>query len=472
MGDEVHQQNFSATDYGDFQLKVEEELTFIRQLFAQKKFDQKTRKLGYELELCLIDSEGLPASLNNQLLNKTKNPLFTCELATFNLEINGNPFSLTPSVFNNIERDLSHLYQQVEKALETFSCQPILFGVLPSLQLKHLDPDLYMSNMDRYRLISQRLMEMRQRPVHLEIQGEDKLSVNKADVMLESLGTSLQVHYQFPAEEAVDSYHAALWASLAAVAVSANSPRVLQHNCWDESRIAIFKQAVDTRSLEEEKNSEIPRVHLANGYINSWLELFEENDDYSPILPEIIDTPVNDLHHFKLHNGTIWRWVRPIIDSNNDAEYHLRLEYRAVPSGPTLVDTIANMVFQIALTEGLKLQPKLLTQVPFERLNTDFYQVARNSLAADITWCNGKKDNIKALLLNEIIPCAYLGLKKLNLESANKWLEIIQQRIITGQTGAQWIKLHQQKHHDDLRLVNDYLAHSKQNIPVHLWPQP
>ncbi|MBL7004421.1 MAG: hypothetical protein ISR69_10385, partial [Gammaproteobacteria bacterium] len=147
MGDEVHQQNFSATDYGDFQLKVEEELTFIRQLFAQKKFDQKTRKLGYELELCLIDSEGLPASLNNQLLNKTKNPLFTCELATFNLEINGNPFSLTPSVFNNIERDLSHLYQQVEKALETFSCQPILFGVLPSLQLKHLDPDLYMSNM-------------------------------------------------------------------------------------------------------------------------------------------------------------------------------------------------------------------------------------------------------------------------------------------------------------------------------------
>lgn len=472
MGSEVNKKSFNNKDFIAFEQKLIEEMQFIKQLFFQHRFDNQSRRLGYELELCLVDKMGVPTPKNKEILDKANNPLFTYELATFNLEINGNPFDLTHSVFNKIAQDLSNLYQQIEQAAFSSNCELALFGVLPTLELKHLNPDIYMSDMDRYRLIDRRLIEMRGRPIHLDLQGEDTLNVEKNDIMLESLGTSLQVHYQIPADEAVDSYHAALWASMAAVAVSGNSSRVLQHSCWQESRISIFKQSVDTRSVEETQNSIIPRVHLSKGYVNSWLDLFEDNDYYSPILPEVMNCPIEELHHFNLHNGTIWRWIRPIIGSNEKGAYHLRLEYRAVPSGPTLADTIANIVFQIALTEGLKLNSEQLTKIPFESLEQDFYKVAQQGLEPEVTWCNGHKAKIKNLLIDDIIPCAYKGLKKLGVTHTEQWLDIIQQRVESGQTGAQWIKQHSSQYNDDKKLVRDYLKYAQKNIPVHQWPKP
>ena len=472
MGDEISRDHFESKDYKLFQQKLDQEMDFVRALFAENRFDKETRKIGYELELCLVDQSGAPSSCNKDVLEKADNPLFTVELATFNLEINGNAFSVSNSVFADIQQDLTDLYQQMEQAAGSFKCEPALFGVLPSLKLSHLDHNIYMSDMYRYRLLDQRLMEMRQRPVHLEIKGDDHLKIDKADVMLEALGTSLQVHYQFPIDEAVDSFHAALWSSMAAIAVSANSPLVLQKKCWQESRIAIFKQAVDTRNQQEIHDSITPRVHFAKGYINSWLELFEDNDYYSPILPEVIDSKVEELHHFNLHNGTIWRWVRPILGLGVNGQYHLRLELRVVPSGPTLIDTMANMVFHVGLTEGLKLHPEALTKMPFEGLEQDFYQVARNGLSAEVSWCNGKMDSMQNLLIKYIIPTTLQGLEKLQIESPEPWLNIIEERVKSGQTGAQWISQHWQKHHDENSLVKTYLRHAKQNIPVHLWPKP
>ncbi len=472
MGDEIARDHFESEDYVRFQQKLNQEMKFIRQLFADNNFDNTTRKLGYELELCLIDKSGSPTSCNKKILEKAGNPLFTVELATFNLEINGNAFLLSKSVFSEIQQDLSSLYRQLESTAAQFNCEPVLFGVLPSLTLAHLDNNKYMSDMYRYRLLDERLMDMRKRPVHLDITGDDCLNIEKHDVMLEALGTSLQVHYQFPVEEAVDSYHAALWASMAAIAVCANSPLVLQKKCWQESRIAIFKQAVDTRNPQEVHDSIIPRVHLAKGYIKSWLELFEDNDYYSPILPEVIDSKVEELHHFNLHNGTIWRWVRPILGLGVNGQYHLRLELRVVPSGPTLIDTIANMVFYVGLTEGLKLAPDELTKMPYMGLEEDFYQVARLGLNANVSWCNGKMGSMQDLLLKYIIPVTYMGLERLNIESSDMWMNIIEQRVKSAKTGANWITQHWNKYQDENALVQTYTQHAKLNIPVHQWPNP
>ena len=118
---------------------------------------------------------------------------------------------------------------------------------------------------------------------------------------------------------------------------------MLGKHCWQESRIAIFKQAVDTRNEREVQDAIIPRVHFGKGYIDSWLDLFEDNSYYSPILPEVKHVPTENLQHFNMHNGTIWRWIRPILGVEQDL-YHLRLELRVTPSGPTQIDTMANMV--------------------------------------------------------------------------------------------------------------------------------
>lgn len=470
MGEEISKEKYAAEDFRLFQLRLNQETELVRQLFAAKRFDNRNRKIGYELELCLLDACGKPAAFNQQVLDCADNPLFTYELAKFNLEINGNAFGLEPAVFDRIEQDLDHLYSQVVMAAATFDLQAGLFGVLPSLEEKHLDSTRFMSHQHRYHLLDQSLIAMRERPVKLKIQGDELLQIEKNDIMLEALGTSLQTHLQIPFDEAVDSYHAALWSSMAVLAVAANSPLVLGRKCWQESRIAIFKQAVDSRNEEEVRNAIIPRVHLAKGYINSWLDLFEDNSYYSPILPEVKDCAAEKLHHFNMHNGTIWRWVRPILGVDED-QYHLRLELRVTPSGPTRIDTITNMVFFIGLIEGLKLKPEDLTRVAFTTLDQDFYRVAREGLRARVNWCDGESDCIQTLLLEKAIPTALSGLQQLGIINPQKWLNIIRARVTSARTGADWILRFHQKNNDLSALVLAYMTNANSNRPVHLWPE-
>ena len=349
MGEEIQKEHFEQADYEAFQQRLEQETEFLRSLFASNAFDNSTRLLGYELELCLADPDGNPSRINTSVIDAAKNPLFTTELARFNMEINGNVFPFQGDVFQLIEADLATLFQQAETAAHGLGSQIGMFGVFPSVTEAHLDPKTYMTQLHRYKLLNRQLLEMRGQPIRLHLDGEERLEIEKQDVMLEALATSLQIHIQVPFDEIVPTYHAGLWSSMMILAATANSPLVLGKCCWQESRIGIFKQSVDTRNPQEIEDHVVPRVHLGKGYIDSLLDLFEDNFYYSPILPEVLDRPIEDLHHLALHNGTIWRWVRPIIARNKDGSYHLRLELRVVPSGPTLIDTVANLVFYVCL---------------------------------------------------------------------------------------------------------------------------
>ncbi len=231
--------------------------------------------------------------------------------------------------------------------------------------------------MHRYTLVSQRMKELRHESVKVLFHGEDEVSLEKDDVMLEALGTSLQIHLQIPFDQAVEYYHAALLASVVLLGFGANSPLVLGKRAWHESRIAIFEQSVDTRDKERREHGEETRVHFAHGYIDSWLDLFEQNKMFKIIFADVKDKPESDLHHFNLHNGTIWRWVRPILDKDKDGKHTLRLELRVLPSGPTLIDTQANIWFFIGLIQGLVNSKTDLTKIPFETLKDDFYTVAK-----------------------------------------------------------------------------------------------
>jgi hypothetical protein len=179
MGEEISQDHFEQRDFDRFNERLVEETSFVRSLFAQNAFDNHSRVLGYELELCLVDAQGNPCRVNQQVLDRCANPLLTMELAKFNLEINGNPFKVDKSVLTNMEADLSELYQQVQQSAQQLEAYTVLFGVLPSLHREHLNSDNYMSEQHRYNQLSQQLIKMRGQPVHLELQGEEKLVIEK-----------------------------------------------------------------------------------------------------------------------------------------------------------------------------------------------------------------------------------------------------------------------------------------------------
>jgi len=473
MGEEIQKEHFEQADYDRFQQRLEQETEWLRSLFAKGAFDNSSRMLGYELELCLADDNGNPSKTNTRIIDATGNPLFTTELARFNMEINGNVFPYRGNVFGEIESDLTALFRQAEDAAGELGSQIGMFGVFPSVTREHLDPAGYMTELHRYKLLNRQLLNMRGRPVQLFLDGEEQLNIEKHDVMLEALATSLQIHTQVPFDEIVPTYHAGLWSSMLILAATANSPLVLGKCCWQESRIAIFKQSVDTRSPQEVEDHIVPRVHLGKRYIESLLDLFEDNFYYSPILPEVLeDRPIEDLHHLSLHNGTIWRWVRPIVARNKDGSYHLRLELRVVPSGPTLIDTIANLVFYVGLTEGLKTLGNQLTQVPFATLEADFYRAAREGLDTRVHWPDGEEGALRQILLERALPLARDALEAAGLEDCGRWLDIIEARVKTGATGANWISKHWKQFGDSAQLVCDYIAQARTNQPVHLWQDP
>ena len=225
--------------------------------------------------------------------------------------------------------------------------------------------------------------ELRHESVKILFHGKDTVSLEKDDVMLEALGTSLQIHLQIPFDQATAYYHASLLASVVLLGFGANSPLVLGKRAWHESRIAIFEQSVDTRDKIRRAHHEETRVHFAHGYIDSWLDLFEQNKMFKIIFADVKKKPESDLHHFNLHNGTIWRWVRPILDKDKDGKHTLRLELRVLPSGPTLIDTQVNIWFFIGLIQGLVISKTDIRKIPFETLKDDFYTVAKGGLDSD-----------------------------------------------------------------------------------------
>jgi gamma-glutamyl:cysteine ligase YbdK (ATP-grasp superfamily) len=471
MGAEISKREFTEQDFIAFKKAWLSELAYVKVLFDKgaEIFSNKFR-IGYELEACILNSSNLPEPINKKILDDINSPFFTNELAKYDLEINGNIFELDGEAPKKLDKDLRLLWQQAQDSAKKFNAKLGLFGVLPSLKFEHFNQALYQSDMHRYTLVSQRMKELRHEPIKVLFHGEDEVSLQKDDVMLEALGTSLQVHFQIPFDEAVEYYHASLLASVVLLGFAANSPLVLGKKAWHESRIAIFEQSVDTRDKQRRDHGDETRVHFAHGYIDSWLDLFEQNKEFKIMFADIQNRPVSDLHHFNLHNGTIWRWIRPILDKDKDGKHTLRLELRVLPSGPTLIDIQTNIWFFIGLIQGLVRSGINLSKIPFSKLKDDFYSVAKTGFESEFHEPkNAKKVSLKEWILNDGLELAKVGLDSFGIDDEDKYLNIIEQRTSNGQNGASWQLEHFKKFGNIPKLMEDYMKNSEQNIPVHKW---
>ncbi|RLA71337.1 MAG: hypothetical protein DRG09_00580 [Epsilonproteobacteria bacterium] len=471
MGSEISHRDFTKEDFIAFKKALYSEHVYIRSLFDKgaELFSDKYQ-IGYELEVCILDSSNQPYPINKQILDTINSPLFTNELAKYDLEINGNVFELNHEAPKKLYNDLLSLWEQGQYSAKKFDAKLGLFGVLPSLKLEHFNKELYQSDMYRYTLVSQRIKELRHERVKILFHGEDEVALQKDDVMLEALGTSLQIHLQVPFEKSVEYYHAALLASVVLVGFGANSPLVLGKRAWHESRIAIFEQSVDTRNKDRRDHGDETRVHFAHGYIDSWLDLFDQNKMFKIIFADIKNKPESDLHHFNLHNGTIWRWIRPILDKDKKGKNTLRLELRVLPAGPTLIDTQANIWFFIGLIEGLVKSRIDLQKIPFETLKDDFYAVAKTGLNTEFHEpIHGKKVSLKEWILDDGLTLTKKGLSSFGIDDADLYLDIIERRTAHGQNGAAWQLAHFEKYKSIPKLMEDYMHHAKENTPVHKW---
>jgi gamma-glutamyl:cysteine ligase YbdK (ATP-grasp superfamily) len=503
MGRSIDQEEFSEDDYSRFRDRLEESLRVFGRLLEQPGFGVGPATIGAELELVVVDASGEPLPQNQAIHAAVADPRVTFELHRFNLELNASPVLLAGQPFTELGGELRLLLDHVAAAARDRAGRPALIGILPTLGRDHLTPAM-MTDAPRYHALSRGLRLMRQNPFRIQIMGADPLDIVSDDVGLEGANTSFQVHLRVDPADFARTYNAVQLASGPALAVSGNSPTFLGHRLWEETRIALYKQSVDDRPGDKPRRRP-SRTALGTGWLRGGAhDLFAESVRlHRPVLPAVSDENPADsdersratlragadrwpeppsLDELRLHQSTVWRWNRAIYDPA--AGGHLRIEMRALPAGPTVIDMLANSAFLIGTSLWLAEQDQQWTYaLPFERADYGFYRAAQHGLAAELSWPADGRDRIRtvraARLVGELIPAARHGLLTAGVavREADSLLDVISRRTQTGQTGAVWqratlAKLERDRNRQEAlgMMFERYLVNADTAEPVHTWP--
>ncbi len=474
MGDEISQRFFDAEDFSRFRELLDEETRLLEQVFNSGELSSRGDTAGFELEAWLVDQQARPLAKNSELLEALDNPLVVPELARFNIELNGSPSRLTGRVFSRLHDELSATWSACTNAARNMQAHLVTIGTLPTAR-ENIFTSENMSGMVRYQSLNDRVMALRDgRELHIDIEGEQPLSLTHHDVMLEAAATSFQIHLQCRPDRAVRDFNASLIASAPMVAAAANAPLLFGHLLWDESRIPLFEQSVDIGNLYRQ------RVSFGEDYAHeSLFEIFRENQANHPILIPMVhpDAPPSKFAHVRFHNGTVWRWNRPLIGFDFDGQVHLRIEHRVTSAGPTTIDCIANAAFYFGLVRGMGLTdeaPELA--LAFDDARANFYKAAQYGLGAQVLWpMEGKLHTIgmRKLIVEHLVPLAEAGLASCDIPQAeiDQFLGIIAARADNSQNGAawqrRWLALNGASLED---LVLRYESLQATGEPVHTWP--
>ena len=461
----------------------------LEMMLEEGRFETGIRRIGAEQEMFLVDKGLQAAPIVMQLLEHVDDPRLTTELARYNIEANLDPQVFGGDCLRRMEAELNDVVDTVRRGAQALDSDVLLCGILPTLRRSDLNIDS-MTPKQRYYELNRVMRKLRGDEFKVRIKGIDEFSLSHDSVMLEAANTSFQIHFQVSPEEFAPFYNVAQAVSAPVLATAVNSPLFMGRKLWSETRIALFERSVDTRSDLQSGRGLRPRVHFGDNWLkDSILEIFHEDIrqhrtvlsvDLTEDACEVVrNGGIPNLNALRLHNGTIYRWNRPCYGVNNGIA-HLRIEQRVLPSGPTLVDEVANAAFFFGLMASLTHADAPISAVmDFEHAKRNFFAAAQNGLDAQFNWIGGKTFTAAELIRAELLPSAREGLLTTGIDSEDveRYLGIIEERVASQQTGAQWalrsVMGMGQQGTSDLRsrqVTAEMLANQKQGKPVHTWP--
>ncbi len=470
MGQEIHEVHFNDQAFAEFAGRLEAETKLLGAWEADGLLSEQPFRLGFELEGWLIDAEGMPAPRNQAFLERLDDPQVVPELARFNFEINDAPLDFSAGMFDRMHASLLHRWRHCEATARALDMQALSIGILPTVSGQHLHLG-NISGMSRYHALNEQVFRLREgRPIDVFIEGGETLRHQHHDVMLESATTSLQIHLQVGSEHAVRAFNTAKIVSAAMVAVGANSPFFLQHRLWEETRIPVFEQAVAVGGSDYSRRVTFGIRYAAHSIMDCFVANLQR---YPVLLPDLMDEPPEQLAHLRLHNGTVWRWNRPLVGFDEAGRPHYRIEHRVVAAGTSALDVVADTAFFVGLMTALMNAPEALEEaIPFEVARSNFYAAAKYGLEAQTTWRGGGSGRLDQLIVAQLLPLSRQGLTQIGLdhEECDRWLDVIAQRVKSGQTGSSWQKQWVDRHGPEWRgLVLAYAEQQAAGRPVHEW---
>lgn len=493
MGTQIVQQFSDSEQKQKFIRSLLNDIRSFEYMLEHDWFEKGITRFGAELEMVLIDKNTLkPRNIAMDVIDKMKSPKWLeTELAQFNLELNLTPREMVGNHFTLLENEIQDRLKKLDKTLSSFDSTYILTGILPTIQKFHLNHE-NLTPRERYYALLDAIKQLNLgKDFELKIFGIDELFVKHNSPLLEAANTSWQVHLQCDASEYVKMYNIAQALAGPTMAIAANSPIVFGKRLWHESRIAMFEQALDTRSTHEHMREQATRVSFGKEWLNdSIVEIYKEDISrfkvlLSTVVEEdswdlILKNKVPELNSLLVHNSTVYRWNRPQFGISKNGQPHLRIENRVLPAGPTVPDQMANAVFWLGAMKGMASNYKdIRNNIEFSALRDNFGKGARFGLQADFTWLKNKRIHVTDLIKKELIPLSREGLKNCKIDSAdiNRYLGIIKERVTKKTNGATWmldsyehlLKNKVSKDETLSVLTHSIMKNQQTNKPVHTW---
>jgi gamma-glutamylcysteine synthetase len=490
MGRDVPAIIVSQYDRRRYRDKVRRCLDVFARMLQDARFKEAPQQVGLEAEFYLVDGAGDACERGAQVLAAIGAGDWAPELGKFNLEVNLAPRALADEALGGLERDLADSVAYADARARTVGARLAMIGILPTLRERDTTEEA-MSPNPRYYLLNEQMCAARGEEMRIAIEGPERLLTHVDSIMPEAACTSVQLHLQVTPEAFGNYWNAAQAVAGIQVAVAANSPYLYGKELWRESRIPLFQQATDTRPEELQIQGVRPRVWFGERWITSVFDLFEENLNYFPSLLPLLDPgdPVAELDsgatpalaELTLHNGTVYRWNRPVY-AVEDGEPHLRVENRVLPAGPTVTDIIANAAFYYGLVNMLaESERPIWTQMSFAAARDNLMEAARHGIEASVYWPGLGEVPVAELTLRRLLPLAREGLQRWQVDraQADRMLTVIEERCLTGRTGATWQTetVHRLQGRNGLdrdtalrEMTQHYLALMRMGDPVHTWP--
>jgi hypothetical protein len=490
MGRDVPAITISQADRRAYREKVRQCLDVFARMLAESRFDAEPQQVGLEIELNLVDETGRPSMKNTEVLGKLADPSWSTELGQFNLEINLPPRQLTGDALSQLEREVRQSLNRADEGARQAGSRLVMVGILPTLGEDDLGEQAMSAN-PRYRLLNEQIFAARGEEMRISIDGVERLLTYVDTITPEAACTSVQFHLQVSPEGFGSYWNAAQAAAGAQVALAANSPFLFGKELWRETRITLFEQVTDTRPDELKLQGVRPRVWFGERWITSVFDLFEENLRYFPALLPLCEDEdpgaaldrgeAPQLAELTLHNGTIYRWNRPVY-AVVDGRPHLRVENRVLPAGPAVADTIANAAFYYGVVRALaEAERPVWTQMSFAAAADNLFEGARRGIDALLYWPGLGEVPVTELVLRRLLPLAADGLSRWGVDSADasRLLGIIEQRCLTGRNGSTWQSdfVHTRDRDGSggrpeamRELTQAYIERMHTNEPAHSWP--
>ncbi len=451
MGEQSVDSAVSEQVKRDFMKALLTDLRALKEMLNQGLFETGIRRIGAEQEMFLVDHARKPSMTAEQMMEVITDKRFTFELGKFNLEANLSPLELGGNCLRKMENEALEVMAIARSAAASRNEDVVLCGILPTLAESHLSLDS-MVPMPRYRALNDAIRQLRGSQFNLDIEGPDRLDLTHDNVMLEACNASFQIHFQVAPDEFANLYNVAQAITAPVLAASVNSPTLLGKRLWQESRIAVFEHSIDARSDVHRSRGLQPRVHFGDHWINnSVLEIFQEDiarfrvvltaDSEDDPMEEIANGRAPSLRALRLHNGTIYRWNRACYGIT-EGKPHLRIEHRVLPSGPTVLDEVANAALFYGLMSDMADEAEEITQrLKFEDARSNFFAAATNGLRSQFTWLDEEGLSAVDLLAKHLLPRARSGLERVGIDSADidRYIGVIERRVETRQTGARWV---------------------------------